>query len=207
MEAEPKKRLAWKVWIMSPYYFDEHYLEHATLSDGHRVYLRCIRPEDKALLVEGLGHLSIESRYHRFFTAKKNLTESELTFLTEVDGIDHFAIGAAIEGDDQLHGVGVARVIRLKHRPEVGEPAVTVVDEMQGKGLGHLLFLRLVAAARERGITRFHCEVQVANRMIHYLLDEVPTPHTVESQGAEEVIEFDLPDVSPDAKDYTRGSL
>ncbi len=206
METEPQTRVTWTVVIMRPYYFDEHYLEHATLSDGHRVYLRCIRPEDKAMLVEGLGHLSVESRYRRFFTAKKSLTDGELAFLTELDGIDHIAIGAALEGDDHLHGIGIARVIRLKDRPEVGEPAVTVVDEMQGKGLGHLLFLRLVAAARERGITRFYCEVQVANRLIHYLLDEVPTPHRVECQGSEEIIEFDLPDVAPNAKDYPRGS-
>ncbi len=187
---------------MSDYYFNEHYQEHTTLADGHAVFLRCIRPEDKSLLVEGLQHLSMESRYHRFFTAKKCLTENDLVFLTEVDGTDHFAIGAAIEQDGHLLGVGAARVIRLGDRPEVGEPAVTVIDEMQGKGLGHLLFLRLVAAARERGIMRFHCEVQVANRMIHYLLDEVPTPHEVACEGSEEVIEFDLPDVAPDAVNY-----
>lgn len=187
---------------MAPYYFDATYQEQASLTDGTQVVLRCIRPEDKAMLVEGMEKLSMESRYRRFFMAKHQLTADDLAFLTEVDGVDHFALGAAIQQGEHLCGVGVARFIRVPSQPELGEPAVAIIDEQQGKGLGHLLFMRLISAARERGIQRFHCEVMSGNTSIHHLLDEVPTEHKVSRKGAEETIVFDLPALAPDATDY-----
>ena len=72
---------------MNSYFFDAAYEEYITLKDGSLAHLRCVRPEDKPKLVEGLKHLSETSRYRRFFTAKPYLSESELVFLTEVDGV------------------------------------------------------------------------------------------------------------------------
>src|SRR5436189_102460 len=113
-----------------------------------------IRPEDKPLLRRGLAKLSVESRLRRFFAARNDFTPAELVYLTEVDGKDHVAIGALRADDGE--GVGVARFVRHAPAGEVAEPAIAVVDDMQGKGLGRLLLARLVAAARERGVTRFH---------------------------------------------------
>lgn len=187
---------------MTSFHFDKDYLEEAKLKDGRRVALRCVRPEDKHLLVEGMHHLSEESIYRRFFTAKPSLSESELVFLTEVDGIDHFAMGAMTWHHGKEYGIGIARFIRLKNRPTVAEPAIVIIDEEQGKGLGQLLFLRLVAAAVERGIERFHCEILSTNDPVRFLLDEVPTPHDVERRGSEEIIEFPLPNINVYARDY-----
>src|SRR5207245_4362935 len=96
--------------------------------------------------------LSPTSRYRRFLSAKDHLTDREWRYFTEVDGINHFALGAVRHADGQEEGLGVARFIRLIDRPTVAEPAVVVADPWQRKGLGRLLLARLVAAASERGI-------------------------------------------------------
>ena len=82
---------------------------------------------------------------------KARLTEGELRYLTDVDGVDHFAIGAArrhLMSKDE--GVGSARFVRIAEEPDTAEPAVTVIDSYQGKGLGSILLQRLIEAAWER---------------------------------------------------------
>ena len=76
------------------YRFDDSYDEAVTLSDGQRVHLRLMQPSDKELLLAGFERLSPDSRYARFMAPKARLTEGELRYLTEVDGVDHFAMGA-----------------------------------------------------------------------------------------------------------------
>jgi len=177
------------------YHFNDQYQEEATLADGTRVLLRCIRPSDKHYLVEGLGHLSEQSRYLRFFTAKPVLSPQELKFLTEVDGERHFALGALdMDCEPSLGtGVGIVRFIRLKDRPEVAEPAIVVVDEVQGRGLGRLLFRRLIAAALERGVTKFRCEVLATNDRASHLIRSLAPQAVLHHGGSETIIEFDLP--------------
>ena len=65
------------------------------LKDGTAVRLRLIRPDDKDRLRAGFARLSPESRYLRFFVPKSTLTDAELVYLTETDGVDHVAIGAS----------------------------------------------------------------------------------------------------------------
>jgi len=145
--------------------FNDQYRELVSLRDGTRAEMRLIRPDDKELLVEGFEHTSAESRYLRFFVPKTSLSESELRYLTEIDGENHLAIGAIAVGDDgREHGLGVARFVRLAGDPTVAEAAFIVVDSMQGKGLGTLLFRRIMAAARERDIETFRCYVLADNR-------------------------------------------
>src|SRR4051812_14874359 len=142
--------------------FTADYVEHATLRDGTRVLLRLVTPDDKELLKRGFDGWSHASRYARFFVPKQRLTDDELAYLCEVDQESHFALGAVREGDGEPRGLGIARFIRLadvEDAPVTAEAAIAVSDEMQGKGLGRLLFQRLVDAAGERGIAQFRCEV------------------------------------------------
>jgi len=145
--------------------FNDQYRELVSLRDGTRAEMRLIRPDDKALLVDGFEHTSAESRYLRFFVPKSSLSETELRYLTEIDGENHLAIGAVAVGDDgREHGLGVARFVRLPDEPTIAEAAFIVVDEVQGKGLGTLMFRRIMAAARERGVDTFRCYVLADNR-------------------------------------------
>ena len=178
--------------------FDEQYREAAVLRDGSRVTLRLVRPDDRALLKRGFERLSPESRYRRFLVTKGELSDAELTYLTEVDGRDHFAMGAVVEDPlGREEGVGIGRFIRSATEPTVAEAAVAVVDDWQGKGLGTLLLLRLVSAARERGIERFAGQVLASNDAIRAVLAQFPTVSS-HADGDELAVRVDLPEVQFD---------
>ena len=179
--------------------FDKDYREIATLRDGSRVSLRLVRPSDKELLRRGFERLSPESRYRRFLSAKTELRDAELAYLTEVDGHDHFAVGASVTADDGTEeGVGIARFIRSAEDPRAAEAAVAVVDDWQNRGLGTLLLARLAAAARERDIEHFHGSALAANDAIRGLLDELGPGVRVRAESGELAVEVDLPEVPPD---------
>jgi GNAT superfamily N-acetyltransferase len=157
-----------------PYRYDAGWREDAVLADGTRVTLRLVRPNDKDLLRDGFGRLSSISRYLRFFTPKRELTEAELAQLTELNGVDRLAVGAVREmADDAREGLGVARFARDRADPTVAEAAVAVTDSTQGKGLGTLLLLHLAEAARERGIRCFAGEFLATNAAVRQLIEDV----------------------------------
>ncbi len=165
------------------------YREEVMLDDGTRVTLRLVRPDDKVRLVEILDGLSAHSRTMRFFVARLAMSQKELRYLTEIDGIDHFAV-LAMRGDESI---GVARFIRQADAPDSAEPALTIVDEMQGRGLGRILFQRLIEAARERGISQFKGEVLPQNQAMLGLLRGVAAkipPRRVPAAWSESVTFF-----------------
>ena len=158
--------------------FDEHFQEDLLLGDGRKVTLRAfVRPSAdlQELLLDGFSRLSDASRSTRFFTGKPRLTSAEVDYLTDLDGVRHMAIGGLETSPEGPRGLGVARFVRLTEHPTIAEPAVTVVDEAQGLGLGTILLARLVEAARERGIERFRAEFLSSNERVRaLLLDVVP---------------------------------
>ncbi len=177
-------------------FFTRDYAEHAVLRDGTRVVLRLIRPEDKDVLRAGFDRLSPASRYARFLAPKASLSDDELRYLCDVDQENHVAIGAVRE-DDPAFGLGIARFIRQPDRPDTAEAAIAVGDEVQHQGLGSLLGLRLIAAARERGVTRFRCEVLGSNASMTGLLEQIAPDRTVELGSGVMSVELELPPISP----------
>jgi GNAT superfamily N-acetyltransferase len=169
-----------------------------------------MRPSDKEMLREGFEHLSPDSRYARFMAPKSKLTERELRYLTEVDGVDHFAMGAVrrrfVSKDE---GVGSARFVRLSDQPDTAEPAVTVLDEFQGKGLGSIMLQRLIEAAWERDIRWFVTELLAQNtaskRMVEALSPEVKFHHS--GDGAlVATLPVPEPDQTPTAPGFFAGT-
>jgi GNAT superfamily N-acetyltransferase len=181
------------------YELGPEYREDATLRDGTAVRLRLIRPDDKDRLRAGFARLSPASRYLRFFAPKSELTDGELRYLTECDGVDHVAIGAILVDADrrETDGLGVARFIRAADDPTVAEAAIAVLDEVQRRGLGTLLFNRLVAAARERGIARFRCDVLAENAAMIDMIESFSPERTEKLDGGVMTIELALP-AAPD---------
>ncbi len=182
-----------------PRHFTADYVERVTLRDGTPVVLRLVVPEDKELLEAGFQRWSAESRYARFLSMKTTLTADELRYLTHVDQENHFALGAVQENEEtgERIGMGIARFIRLPDRHATAEAAIAVADEAQGRGLGKLLFLRLCAAAEERGLERFHCEVLGSNTGMSGLIEGIAPERTTEVGGGVMSIEMVLPHVTP----------
>ncbi len=73
--------------------------------------IRPVQPGDKELFARAWERFGEESRYRRFLGAKATLTRHDLQYFTEVDHVDHEAIGA--RDAETGEGVGVARYVRL----------------------------------------------------------------------------------------------
>jgi len=155
----------------------------ARLTDGTRVVLRKIRPSDKALLVEALGRLSLESNRARFLSPKRSFSRAELRYLTEVDDVSHIAY-VAVLADDPTHLVGVGRAVRLAADPRAAEIAIVVGDAYQGQGLGRRLGLLLADRARERGVERFVATMLSDNVPAHRLFAAISERLRSDRHGA-----------------------
>jgi RimJ/RimL family protein N-acetyltransferase len=131
----------------------------ATLRDGGPVRLRALRPGDRAALQDGFAHLSERSIYQRFFQTKRELTDTDLKYLTELDFVDHVGLVAVIPGgtpEGQIIGVG--RFVRGQHR-ETAEVAFVVGDDFQGRGVATLLLEHLARIARAVGVSTLEADV------------------------------------------------
>lgn len=154
-----------------------------TLMDGTHISMRPIEPGDKAAIADGFDHLSDESRYRRFMGGVKRLTPPILAALTEVDHVDHEAWVAYAPDEPGGPGIGVARYVRLRDEPDVAEPAVTVIDEYQGRGIGTAMMDVLARDAAEHDIRRFRAYVLVDNGPIIKILRRFGATMSVEEPG------------------------
>jgi RimJ/RimL family protein N-acetyltransferase len=133
------------------------------LKDGTRAVIRPIRADDRVRLEHSRERFSDESMRRRFLGPKPRLSNTELRYLTEVDGESHFAVVAVPLGDLESI-VGVGRFVRLAEDPQSAEAAIIVADELQGRGLGKRIAHELADAARDRGIRRFRASMLSDNK-------------------------------------------
>lgn len=182
--------------------------EDFAVRDGRRLRMRPLVGDDRHKLAQGLMQLSPQSRYFRFFTEKTRFTASELTYLTEVDGDRHFALGVAHLRPDGTEGDGVAvgRFVRLPDAHDVAEAAIAVVDDMHALGIGRRLLEALIDAARARGVRAFRMEFLSLNRPMQDLLASVSPGATFVSEGPVVVAEFPIGDGDADVETETDAS-
>jgi acetyl coenzyme A synthetase (ADP forming)-like protein len=135
----------------------------APLSDGTVVRFRPITPADTELERTFFQRVDPQSRYQRFFQAKRDLSPQELEYFTTVDYRDRMAL--IVLADDDMIGVGRYDVIDAKSNGDirVAEVAFLVQDDYQGRGIGKLLLQHLSAYARAQDIDRFEAYVLPEN--------------------------------------------
>ena len=160
------------------------------LPDGGEVLVRAVRPEDKPLFVRGWERFGEESRYRRFMGAKPRLSTRELSFFTEIDHVDHEALGALDPAGGE--GLGVARYVRHPDRPHAAEAAVSVIDAMQGRGLGGILLRRLCHRAAQNGIRTFTAAMLTTNHSMLRLFEKLGKVRVTGRSGAEISIDVEL---------------
>lgn len=182
--------------------FTKQYREQVRLRNGSRVLVRLVRPSDKAHIQNGFLNLSAHSRYKRFFGGKNSLSDSELSYFTELNQYDHFGLGAVElnEYGEEEDGIGIGRFVRMSGDSECAEVALTVIDRMQGNGIGQMLLEKLIAAAAERNIKRFRFECLPNNFEMQKLAYKVCQVASFRNDDGTLIVEADLPNRQPDSK-------
>ena len=148
--------------------------------DGTELMLRPVLPGDTQRVAHGHVMFSPETLYRRFLSVRTP-TETVLTYLFEVDYVDHF-VWVVTDGEDGPV-VADARFVRDQDDPTIAEIAFTVADAYQGRGIGTVLFAALVVAARIDGVTKFQARVLSDNLPARALLDRLDAPWIREEPG------------------------
>jgi len=137
----------------------------AQLRDGTPVLIRAIRPDDRQRIIEAFRKLEPETIYTRFFSAKKELTETDLNRIEASDFVHAVALVATIgEGAQEIIiGGGAYTVLDRPGEPPTAEVSFTIEEDYHGQGLSGLFMRLLAQIGRERGICRFEAEVLAGN--------------------------------------------
>jgi RimJ/RimL family protein N-acetyltransferase len=135
-------------------------------SEGFRFRVRPIEPSDKDLLQRGFKELSERSQYLRFFKLNNKLSDVQLKYFTEVDGIQHVAWGILDESGEESIPVGIGRFVKFKDEQDVAEVAISIIDSYQRKGLGQILYATLNIVAGQIGLEKFRTYVLSENRFV-----------------------------------------
>jgi len=144
------------------------------------IEIRPLEPTDATRLLDFGCHLSLETRYRRFFSPIRSLPGPVLTRLVTVDHRNREALAATV--GDQV--VGVVRYDRSTTEPEAAEVAVVIADDWHRHGLGRRLLLELTALAVARGIRVFTATTLLENRPVAALLHQLwPDQHGHYSDG------------------------
>lgn len=132
-------------------FFKNDFRTNFTWKDGSHLRGGTVRPDNQEQIAKGLQDLSKESIRNRFLGSKRAFSPQELRYLTEIDGLNHYAFG--LEEQKAPHrGVGIIRLVRSSMEPAEGEIAITIIDDYQKMGLGRFLMNVIICAAIERGI-------------------------------------------------------
>lgn len=161
------------------------------MRDGSELSLRPVLPGDSERTVHGSILFSGETLYRRFMSPRIP-SETLMTYLSEVDYVDHF-VWVMTDGVDGPV-VADARFVRDETDSRVAEVAFTVADAYQGRGIGSFLMGALAVAARIDGIEKFSARVLSENFPMRKILDRFGA-FWVRDDPAVVTTVIDVPDV------------
>jgi acetyltransferase len=142
---------------ISPY--PAELVERWIASDGERLVVRPIRPEDAEQHGAFFGRLSPQDIRFRFFTAMREMSPEQMARLTQIDYDREMAFLAVREATGET--VGVARLVcESEHDSEF---AIIVQQDMKGRGVASHLMHRLIAWAQVRGLSNVIGQVLADN--------------------------------------------
>lgn len=150
--------------------YPEEYALALTLRDGTPMVVRPIRPGDRRIEREFVLHLSQESKYFRFMTALRELSESMLNRFTQIDYDREMALIAVVREKGQETEIGVARYVVFADGVRC-EFAVAVADAWQRRGVGAILVRKLAEIARARGLRTMEGMVLASNHKMLGLMN------------------------------------
>jgi len=126
-------------------------LEQTVAWNGGDIVLRPIRPEDAAQHQAFFHALEADDVRLRFFTAMRELPPAQLARLTQIDYDRAMAfIATRPLAGGGAETLGVVRAV-LDPANQSAEFAIIIRSDLKGKGLGYILFGKLVDYFRARG--------------------------------------------------------
>ena len=167
---EPVKRDIKRYSHMAIMPYPTRMIKTLCLGDGTTVTIRPVRPEDAQMQQEFVRNLSEESRYNRYMSSIKQLSQSMLVRFTQLDYDREMALSMLREGENgKEEQLAVARFITDPDN-EGCEFALEVADQWQGRGIGFILMSALFDAAQDQGLKVMRGEVLSGNKGMHKLM-------------------------------------
>ncbi len=144
--------------------------EWFTMTDGRRVMLRPIRPEDEPNHHVLVSRLTAEDIRFRFFGLVHELPHSEMARLTQIDYDREMAfVGEIDKPEGGRETLGVVRTITDPDNDKA-EFAIVVRSDLKGTGLGKRLLVKMIEYCRSRGTKAIIGQVLKDNtRMLHFV--------------------------------------
>jgi acetyltransferase len=134
------------------------------LSDGTRIVLRPVQPQDSPLLSAMMARLSSQTKYNRFHGTVNNLTSTHLRYMSCVDQQRHVAFVLTTLQNGEEHIIADARyVVDENAADESAEFAIMVEDQWQRFGLAKHAMQALTTAASNNGLRWLHGDVLAEN--------------------------------------------
>ncbi len=131
------------------------------------IFFRPIRPSDERMLRDFFYSHSAETVMQRYHAPLKSLKPQQIQQFCTIDYDAHFALAGFLREGQSERMVAIGRYM-LDRASNVADVALTVHDDLQGRGVGTWLLTRLIAIARGRGIAGFTGYVRANNvRMLN----------------------------------------
>jgi GNAT superfamily N-acetyltransferase len=141
------------------------YVFKDVLKDGTQITLRGARADDGPKIRQAFSKLMGETVYTRFFTNKREISDTDLKRVTEVDFDRTAALLVTIGSGDEETVIGGASYVALDAdaTDRSAEIAFTVEEDYQRLGVGSLLMKHIVQTARAAGLTSLQADVLARN--------------------------------------------
>jgi GNAT superfamily N-acetyltransferase len=163
LHAAKRRRLVYADQILPPFHqYPQDLEEEVQLPDGTEVLIRPIRPDDEPRIKGMFYSFSEQTKYLRYHGTLKTMPHNRLQVFCNVDYDTEMAL--VVEHGMAGHGdlIGVARYMTNAAKRSA-EMAFVVADAYQRKGLGTLLFQRLIEVGKQAGIRQFTADVLPEN--------------------------------------------
>jgi len=133
--------------------YPAHLVRKVQLNDGTDIVVRPIRPEDAEIEAKFVRELSKESKYFRFMSSLRELSQEMLVRFTQIDYHNEMALIAVIQNGASEEQIGVARYVTNLDKTSC-EFALAVSDRWQNRGIARKLMRSLMGVARDRDLEK-----------------------------------------------------
>ena len=171
----------------------------STLRDGTPVLIRAVRADDRQRLVAAFQKLDPQTIYTRFFSFRKELSETELARLDASD-FEHFVALVVTLGsgaDETVIAAASYVVLDAAGPNRAAEVAFTVEEDYQRQGLASKLLATIAGIARSRGIGRLVADVLAGNRAMLSVFQRSGLPMSTSRDGGVVHIVLELTEPAP----------